>query len=116
MLTGSCANLAYQERNIAPPNTAAECASTLKMPLDPYPSDKMHIPAGFQTEYKLVPAEVLFTKHVRCLIRPELSSWETDTSKPLCSDKEVLHPEPKWGGVPVCPVSVVQDVRARYNV
>lgn len=82
----------------------------------PRTSDQLHMPAGFQTEYKLGSPEVLFTKHVRCLIRAGLSSWETDTSKPLCSDEEVLHPDPRWGGVPVCPVGVVQDVRARYNI
>jgi len=71
--------------------------------------------AGFSQEIKLLPPEVVFTKHVRCLFKPGLSQWEPDRSQPLCSDEEVLHPSPKWGGVPVCPLSLVHEVRARHN-
>ena len=53
---------------------------------------------------------------MRCLLRPSLSSWESDTSKPLCTEEEVLRPDPKWGGVPVCPASTVQEVRARHGL
>ena len=98
------------------PTAEAWHASAHEMHCGPHPSDQLHVPAGFQPEYKLASPEVLFTKHVRCLFRHGTSSWETDMSQPLCSDEEVLHPDPRWGGVPVCPVSVVQDVMARNNV
>ena len=73
-------------------------------------------PAGFRQESKLLPPEAVFTRHVRCLARPGLSQWDPDTARPLCSDEEVLRPDPRWGGVPVCPLAVVQGVRARHNL
>ena len=69
--------------------------------------------AGFSQERKMVSPEALFTKHVRCLLKPSSSAWEPDISKPLCSDEEVLNPSPHFGGVPVCPAGVVNEVRAR---
>ena len=64
----------------------------------------------------MVGPEAVFTKHVRCLLRVNSSSWESDTSKPLCTDNEVLRPDPNWGGMPVCPTSTVREVRARHSI
>ena len=64
----------------------------------------------------MVGPEEVFIKHVRCLLKPVSSVWESDTSKPLCSDEEVLRPEPQHGGMPVCPASTVQEVRARHSI
>ena len=72
--------------------------------------------AGFRPETKLLPPEAIFTKHLRCLSKPGLTQWDPDTTRPLCSDEEVLRPDARWGGVPICPASVVQEVRARHNV
>ncbi|CAK0784444.1 hypothetical protein CVIRNUC_007648 [Coccomyxa viridis] len=71
---------------------------------------------GFRKEYKMVGPEAVLIKHVRCLLKPVSSVWESDTSKPLCSDEEVLRPNPQYGGMPVCPASTVQEVRARHSV
>lgn len=61
---------------------------------------------------KVLPPELVFIKHLRCLIRVNTSDWETDLSKPLCSVEEIEKPDNRFGGVPVCPVHEIEEVRS----
>ena len=67
---------------------------------------------GFaQGDPKLLLPEVVFIKHLRCLIRVNSSDWETDLSKPLCSVEEIVNPDNRFGGVPVCLLHEIEAVR-----
>ncbi len=67
---------------------------------------------GFiQGDPKLLPPEVVFIKHLRCSIRVNTSDWETDLSKPLCSVEDIVKPDNRFGGVPVCPLHEIEAVR-----
>ncbi|CAL8469521.1 g9062 [Coccomyxa elongata] len=68
---------------------------------------------GFvQGEPKVLPPEVIFIKHLRCLIRVNTSDWETDLSKPLCLVEDIEKPDTRFGGVPVCPAHEIEEVRS----
>ncbi|EIE19825.1 hypothetical protein COCSUDRAFT_48697 [Coccomyxa subellipsoidea C-169] len=67
---------------------------------------------GFiQGDPKLLPPEVVFIKHLRCSIRVNTSDWETDLSKSLCSVEDIVKPDNRFGGVPVCPLHEIEAVR-----
>ena len=50
---------------------------------------------GFASGVRMLPAEAIFVKHLRCLHDPRTGEWDTTRDQPLCSAEEVLHPDPR---------------------